>query len=469
MMRAILYRSIGSAMLVLAAVAVVTHVSRGNPNGTCQPTWTALGTGIDGQVFSSTVFDPDGAGPAPPVLVVGGTFTSAGGQPANNIAMWDGSAWHPLGTGVDDAVWALAAFDEDGPGPNPPVLFAGGYFITAGGVVVNNIARWDGANWSSVEGGAGGKLRGVLALTVFDENGSGQPALFAGGEFTSMGGISTGHVARWNGTTWSAVGDVGSPDPFDFVSALASHDEDGPGPDAPSLFVGGIFSNIGGISASNIARWDGTTWSDVGGGTNGFVDDLAAFDEDGPGPGLPALFATGSFSQAGGVIVNGIGRWNGTSWSSVGGGLDGPGAALAVFDEDGNGANPPRLFLGGNFITAGGVTVNYLGRWDGSAWSSLGSGMDARVLTLAPFEPNGPGGGPPALVAGGVFSSAGGVPASRVAAWVGCPAGTPTPTPTASPTPTPTATATATPTFTPSPTPRVTPSPRPRPTPHPRP
>jgi hypothetical protein len=102
-----------------------------------------------------------GLGQIPRFWSLGARSPRPGGLPANNIAMWDGSAWHPLGTGVEEAVWALAAFDEDGPGPNPPVLFAGGYFTTAGGVVVNNIARWDGANWSSVGGGAAGKLRGV--------------------------------------------------------------------------------------------------------------------------------------------------------------------------------------------------------------------------------------------------------------------------------------------------------------------
>ena len=34
-----------------------------------------------------------------------------------------------------------------------------------------------------------------------------------------------------------------------------------------------------------------------------------------------------------------------------------------------------NLYAGGYFTTAGGVTANYIAKWDGSAWSALGSGM----------------------------------------------------------------------------------------------
>ena len=34
-------------------------------------------------------------------------------MPANNIAKWDGSAWSPLGEGVDGPVFALAASGAD--------------------------------------------------------------------------------------------------------------------------------------------------------------------------------------------------------------------------------------------------------------------------------------------------------------------------------------------------------------------
>ena len=56
---------------------------------------------------------------------------------ANHIARWDGTAWHPLGSGMNGFVDALA-FGPDGS------LYAGGKFTTAGGVTANGIARWDG-------------------------------------------------------------------------------------------------------------------------------------------------------------------------------------------------------------------------------------------------------------------------------------------------------------------------------------
>ena len=77
--------------------------------------------------------------------------------------------------------------------------------------------------------------------------------------------------------------------------------------------------------------------------------------------------------------------------------------------------------MGGSFTSVNGLTVNNIARWDGTAWSALGSGMSnvvggdgaGLVMTLAVFD-DGTG---PALYAGGRFTSAGGVPALRIAKW----------------------------------------------------
>ena len=73
---------------------------------------------------------------------------------------------------MNHAVYALEVFD-DGTGP---ALFAGGEFTTAGGVSANRIAKWDGTSWSALGSGLGSY---VYALEVFDD-GTGT-ALFAGG------------------------------------------------------------------------------------------------------------------------------------------------------------------------------------------------------------------------------------------------------------------------------------------------
>ena len=59
--------------------------------------------GMNSAVAGLTVFD-DGTGPA---LYAGGGFTTAGGVSANYIAKWNGSAWSPLGSGMNSWVWAL--------------------------------------------------------------------------------------------------------------------------------------------------------------------------------------------------------------------------------------------------------------------------------------------------------------------------------------------------------------------------
>jgi hypothetical protein len=84
------------------------------------------------------------------------------------------------------------------------------------------------------------------------------------------------------------------------VSTLTVLD-DGTG---PALYAGGDFTTAGGVSANRIAKWDGTEWSPLGNGIDDWVRALAVFD-DGSGP---ALYAGGYFSTAGGIDVNRIAR-----------------------------------------------------------------------------------------------------------------------------------------------------------------
>jgi len=382
-----------------AIAASVLFVAAPDARAQCIGSWDG-GLGIPGlggpngpQVL--TVFD-DGTGPA---LYAGGYFTTAGGDSANYIAKWDGAKWSPLGTGIGGAapaVYALTVFDDGG----GSALYAGGKFTTAGGVSANRIAKWNGSSWSALGSGLNDEM---ASLTVFDD-GTG-PALYAGGSFTTAGGVSANRIAKWNGSSWSALGSGMN----NWVSVLTVFD-DGTG---PALYVGGNFTTAGGGSANRIAKWNGSNWSALGSGISDVVWALTAFD-DGNGP---ALYAGGFFTTAGGTSVNNIAKWNGSGWSGLGGGTNNEVFILKVFD-DGTG---PALYAGGYFSTAGGVSANSIAKWNPGApgtWSALGSGVNIDVDALTVFDD----GSGPALYAGGNFTTAGGVNANYIAKWrVRCP------------------------------------------------
>ncbi|TVQ31870.1 MAG: hypothetical protein EA376_07735 [Phycisphaeraceae bacterium] len=370
----------------------------------CEPAWIPTfggKAGVNDRVYALTVFD-DGSGGGP-ALYAGGLFSTAGGEIVNRIAKWDGAAWSPLGSGMNNWVNALTVFD-DGSGP---ALYAGGGFTTAGDVTVFGIAKWDGASWSPLGSGMNNP---VDALTVFDD-GTG-PALYAGGLFTAAGGQTVNRIAKWDGASWSPLGSGMDAS----VNALKVFD-DGSG---TALYAGGTFSTAGGMSANRIAKWDGATWSPLGSGVSGgdfpFVTALTVFD-DGSGGG-PALYAGGDFTTASGVSTDNIAKWDGASWSPLGSGMNDNIRALTVFD-DGSGGGL-ALYAGGFFTSAGGVTAtSHIAKWDGAAWSPLGSGMNGNVRALTVFD-DGSGGGP-ALYAGGFFTTAGDESADRIAKWQGCP------------------------------------------------
>ncbi len=403
---------VSAVAVMVAAAAAAAAAAVGEP--ACQgPEWVPISDdgrpGLDDSVHAMVVFD-DGSGSGP-ALYAGGFFTTADGMSAHHIARWDGDRWSPLGAGVSGAVDALAVFD-DGLGDGP-ALYAGGLFATAGGAPASRIARWDGRTWSPVGDGVSGS---VSALCVFDDGSGSGPALYAGGAFTTAGGVPALRIARWDGRDWSAVGGGMDVD----VSCLSVFD-DGSG-SGPALYAGGAFTTAGGVSAHRIARWDGSGWSALGGGMIGSFDGVGALAvyDDGSGAG-PALYAGGRFTAAGGVPANRIARWDGRGWSALGSGMNDTVLALITFDV-GDGAGP-ALYAAGRFTSAGGVAASRVARWDGDAWSALGSGVPDRAFALTPFD-DGSGSGP-ALYVGGWFTAS---PAgdAYLARWA-CPASPPPP------------------------------------------
>jgi len=142
-----------------------------------------------------------------------------------------------LGSGIHGEVDALAVSGGD--------VYAGGGFTTAGGIEVNGIAKWNGNGWSALGSGMGmgGSYAGVHALAVSGSN------VYAGGYFTNAGGSAANYIAKWNGSSWSALGSgmrggsfPGSPS----VYALALSGSD--------LYAGGDFATAGGKPAAYIAR-----------------------------------------------------------------------------------------------------------------------------------------------------------------------------------------------------------------------
>ena len=353
-------------------------------NGT---TWTGLGDGVGGA----------GYGVAHTLLItgtdvyVGGRFSTAGGRRADNISKWNGASWSSLGPatttaqGLDKAVYALNVVGSE--------VYVGGAFQQAGGTIAAGLARWNEASWTSLSPTAGTGSMQVRAVAVVGTD------VFVGGNFSMAGSVAANNVAKWDGTSWSSLG-TGTENGVDgVVSTLAVV--------GSTVYVGGAFTQAGSVSANYIAKWNGTRWSALGSGTaNGvtrstlpLVQALAVIGTD--------LYVGGQFSTAGGIPALNLARWNGTSWSTVGTGPNGPILALT--------AAGTTLYAGGVFTLVGGVAANRVASWDGSTWASLGTGaangVTGLVYALAAVGSQ--------VYVGGRLTQAGDMSVQNVAKWNG--------------------------------------------------
>ncbi|HEX5054093.1 MAG TPA: hypothetical protein VFZ65_20105 [Planctomycetota bacterium] len=342
--------------------------------------WHALGSGTNQPVTALAVLPNSD-------LVVGGGFTVAGGVNARRVARWDGNGWHALGAGISG--WILLSLDFSWVHalavlPNGD-LVVGGQFLVAGTTPAARVARWDGTSWHAFGAGWNDTVR---TLHV-------DPAgrLIAGGAFTNG-------IAAWNGSVWTPLGSLvfegwGFPAEVWTITTLPNGD----------LVAGGAFHRASTVPVANIARWNGAQWTAM---ARGFDESIYCVARLANGD----VAVGGAFRGAPGVAAERVARFDGAAWRSlgagvVGGTIDPQQRAVWAIAPLANGG----FVVGGNFNTvAGNVPAQYVARWDGTAWSGLGSGVPYRVRTIVEL-PNGD------IVVAGAFTLPSGAPSAAVARW----------------------------------------------------
>lgn len=419
---------------------------------------------VEGNVHATTVWDPDGAGPLPPVLVVGGNF-GAGTMYSTPLATWDGTAWSGLGAPPMSTITALAVYNGalvaagDNGGAQVRIaswtgtawtllgtadtrvnamavfngnLFVGGAFLSIDTTLARSIAQWNGTAWSEPGGGLGNGE--VMAMAAFG-------GLYVGGDIQVAGGVPVGNMAIWNGTSWASTAFFD-----DIVTAMAVRSSSAA--TTSFLFAGGHFTLVGTTAAGHIAQLSAST--------NAWTAPPAL-----PGP-CTALHVrnTGTFSfqlHAGVeslVTSDLVWRLNGAAWTSLGGiqtpygpvakslsffngqmvaglrlnsnsrmigsvqlhdgtawapatgpGLDGSVLAMTTAGTD--------VVIGGEFKQFSGTTLNGIARGGPGAWQPLGGGVTGGAVDAVCTMPNGD------IIAGGDFGLASGTGASNIARWNG--------------------------------------------------
>lgn len=158
---------------------------------------------------------------------------------------------------------------------------------------------------------------------------------------------------QWDGFSWATHG--GSPyiGPPKCIKHAGS-----------ATYISGDYTPNGTIL---IAKWSNNAWSTIPSPSAAFGGKITDFDADQSGN----LYAVGTIFNSSNELY--VAKWNGTSWSQVGG--------TTTFST--SSTNPPncvKIGANGNVYVAGGITdangYYYVAKWDGNTWSKVGTGMN---------------------------------------------------------------------------------------------
>lgn len=284
------------------------------------------------------------------------------------------------------------------------VLYAAGMMDAENYGKVNGIAQLKGEHWEPM-GDSAAVAAGSMAVNALQMfNGK----LLAGGAFVKARNATVHNMAVWDGTTWSSIGDVWDTASTQFgakgkINTFLLHNNE--------VYVAGKFTKAGTTKANCIAKWDGSTWTDVSTGLTEFDEiNCLAFYKDvlyaGTKNGLKKkavggwelvtadltgnvaamtvyagkLVLSGNFDKIGAETVNRIAMWDGSSFTKMADGFADGREARTLFSKGND------LYAGGNFKNSGALDLYRVAKWDGTTWSQPKGGFNSEVLVIAPYK-----------------------------------------------------------------------------------
>lgn len=293
-----------------------------------QASWQHVGSGVSAGGIRDMDYDPTSGR-----LYCVGRFQYAGDSLVNGTAYWDGSAWHPMGAGIEDA-FGFPVMECELIGTDS-VLVSGAFHTAVGVPDTWRTALWDGTNWRSI--GPGGS-RGAFLGMLLNEDG-----LTVAGGFDTIGGMPFNSIARYQSGVWEEMCVYPRREDIVTYSTIAKYQ---------GRYVFG--GNMNYSPLRELGWLDGDTLRRLGPGIQGdsWVNDLDVFQDE--------LYVAGEFyASPTGNVANGIMAWNGNSFRDP---LPGLVYTTQVVQLD---VRNGELFISGNCHIPGAPDFYQLARFDG--------------------------------------------------------------------------------------------------------
>lgn len=220
-------------------------------------------------------------------LYVGGNFHLVDSVKNNAIVKWDGANWHglnfplPYEISFVNSIYDIQLFNNE-------LYLCGNFYVTHDNHEnIDDIIKFDGNKWTHVAEnplvGINGEINNMIVY---------KGDLYVSGYILKSENPTIGYgIARLRNGKWEPVNLEGS---HGIVLDMIVHND--------LLYVAGHFKDIGGIEASNIAIYDGSSWYSLNCDIDKAITSTLVFENE--------LYIGGHFEYIDGVYTPYFAKWN---------------------------------------------------------------------------------------------------------------------------------------------------------------